>query len=73
MLRGDKVLLRARLKADAPVLETELYDDVVLRSRTNNAPWLPYSPDGDGSPFAVPRARRRRSGLPAVAAARRRG
>jgi len=52
-LRGEKVGLRARRTADGPVLTAELYDDVVVRSRTNANPWLPVSPDEDDLPFAV--------------------
>ncbi|MBV9594572.1 MAG: GNAT family N-acetyltransferase [Actinobacteria bacterium] len=53
MLTGDRVLLRARRPEDVPVLHAELYDDVVLRSRTDDRPWRPRPVD-DRSPFALP-------------------
>lgn len=53
MLRGSKVGLRARHEGDIPVLQTELYDDVVNASRSDARPWRPISPGSEGSRFAV--------------------
>lgn len=53
MLRGDRVGLRARHQADVPVLHSELYDDVVTRSRADTRPWRPINPGSVASPFAV--------------------
>ncbi|MFD3698059.1 GNAT family N-acetyltransferase [Streptomyces sp. NPDC058646] len=44
MLRGRKVGLRARHENDIPVLQTELYDDVVNYSRSELRPWRPITP-----------------------------
>jgi RimJ/RimL family protein N-acetyltransferase len=44
MLRGDKVGLRARHEADIPILQAELYDDVVNSSRAESGPWRPITP-----------------------------
>jgi RimJ/RimL family protein N-acetyltransferase len=54
MLRGDKVGLRARHDADVPVLHTELYEDVVTRSRADSRPWRPIPPGSAASPYRVP-------------------
>src|SRR3954465_15637759 len=53
MLRGERVGLRARQDADLPILLTELYDDVVTRSRADTRPWVPVAPDAKASPFGV--------------------
>ena len=53
MLRGDKVLLRARQDSDIPVLEAELHADVELRSRTDSRPWRPLPPGSDASQYRV--------------------
>jgi RimJ/RimL family protein N-acetyltransferase len=57
MLYGELVVLRSRLEADVPVLQAELYDDVVTRSRADSRPWRPLS-DGAASPYAVDDAAR---------------
>ncbi|WP_084966002.1 GNAT family N-acetyltransferase [Thermoactinospora rubra] len=44
MLRGNKVGLRARHEEDIPILQAELYDDVVTSSRAEGRPWRPISP-----------------------------
>ena len=44
MLRGSKVGLRARHENDIPILQTELYDDVVNYSRSEVRPWRPITP-----------------------------
>jgi RimJ/RimL family protein N-acetyltransferase len=53
MLRGEHVGLRARHAKDVPILETELYGDVVTRSRGSGRPWIPISPDTSASPYAI--------------------
>src|ERR1700755_225468 len=53
MLRGEKVGLRARHEADIPVLHDELYNDVIMRSRSDGRPWRPISPDPAASPYAI--------------------
>ncbi|MEV0715929.1 GNAT family protein [Asanoa sp. NPDC050611] len=51
MLRGEKVLLRARREEDVPVLHADLYDDVEMRSRADGRPWRPIPPGSPASPF----------------------
>jgi RimJ/RimL family protein N-acetyltransferase len=53
MLRGEKVGLRARIEADVPVLETELYADVPTQERSDGRPWRPITPGTPASHFAV--------------------
>ncbi|MFE0508430.1 GNAT family N-acetyltransferase [Streptomyces sp. NPDC058964] len=53
MLRGSRIGLRARHEADVPVLQAELYDDVVTRSRADSRPWRPIAPGSAASPYAV--------------------
>lgn len=53
MLIGERVLLRARIAADVPVLHAELYDDVATRSRADSRPWVPVDATDDRSPFAI--------------------
>jgi RimJ/RimL family protein N-acetyltransferase len=53
MLRGTKAGLRARLSADVPILQAELYDDVETRSQADGRPWRPISLDSDASPYTV--------------------
>ncbi|MEV4612516.1 GNAT family protein [Kitasatospora sp. NPDC049258] len=50
MIQGDKIELRARTEADVPVLHTELYEDVLGRSRGDSRPWRPVAA-GPRSPF----------------------
>ena len=45
MLRGEKVLLRARIESDVPILHEDLYDDVLTRSRADTRGWRPLSAD----------------------------
>jgi RimJ/RimL family protein N-acetyltransferase len=52
MLRGEKIVLRARSEADVPVLHAELHEDVATRSRADSRPWRPIA-SGQGSPYAV--------------------
>ena len=53
MLRGEKVVLRARDEADVAVLHTELYEDVATRSRADARPWRPIPPGSPASPYQV--------------------
>lgn len=53
MIRGEKVGLRTRRDSDIPVLQAELYEDVVLRSRVDSRPWRPLSPEAAESPAAA--------------------
>ena len=53
MLRGEKVLLRARIESDAAVLHAELYEDVETTSRADTRPWRPISPATNAAPFKV--------------------
>lgn len=66
MLRGTKVGLRARHEADIPILETELHDDVVTHSRSDNRPWRPLSPGSKESMFAVDDTEQRNVGFSVV-------
>ncbi|QGN45937.1 GNAT family N-acetyltransferase [Micromonospora sp. WMMD558] len=52
MLRGSKVGLRARHEDDIPILQAELYDDVVNHSRSQARPWRPITP-GSKNPQLV--------------------
>ncbi|GAA1960284.1 GNAT family N-acetyltransferase [Kitasatospora viridis] len=52
MLRGEKILLRARYADDVPLLHRELHDDIAARVRTTDRPWRPCQVDGAASPFA---------------------
>jgi RimJ/RimL family protein N-acetyltransferase len=53
MLRGSKVGLRARHEDDIPVLQAELYDDVVNTSRADGRPWRPLPPSTTDGKFVV--------------------
>ncbi|WP_063734871.1 GNAT family N-acetyltransferase [Streptomyces sp. RTd22] len=53
MLRGSKVGLRARHEDDIPVLQAELYDDVVTYSRSESGPWRPITPGSKDSELVV--------------------
>jgi RimJ/RimL family protein N-acetyltransferase len=63
MIRGEKVLLRARVEADVPILHAGLEDDVITRSRSDSRPWrpvaaahsqfLPAADDPSATPFTV--------------------
>ncbi|HEX6869564.1 MAG TPA: GNAT family protein [Micromonosporaceae bacterium] len=53
MLRGEKVLLRAREEADIAILHADLHEDVQMRSRANSRPWRPYSSGLTTSPFSI--------------------
>ena len=53
MLSGEKVILRAREDSDIPILEAELYADVVTRSRGDTRPWRPLPPGSADSPYRI--------------------
>ncbi|MER6011907.1 GNAT family N-acetyltransferase [Streptomyces bluensis] len=53
MIRGEKVGLRTRRDSDLPVLQAELYEDVVVRSRADSVPWRPVPADAADSPAAA--------------------
>ncbi|WP_030677370.1 GNAT family N-acetyltransferase [Streptomyces sp. NRRL B-1347] len=53
MLRGSKVGLRARHEDDIPVLQAELYDDVVNQARSDTRPWRPITPGSQDGQFVV--------------------
>ncbi|TDD33591.1 N-acetyltransferase [Nonomuraea terrae] len=53
MLKGSKVGLRARHEEDIPILQAELYDDVVTHSRANSRPWRPITPGSTESQLLV--------------------
>jgi RimJ/RimL family protein N-acetyltransferase len=53
MLRGERVLLRARHEADVPILHAELHEDVVTRSRASGRAWRPIPVSSDASPYRV--------------------
>ena len=53
MLRGEKVILRARQDSDIPILEAELHADVIAHSRGDSRPWRPLPPGSDDSPFRI--------------------
>jgi RimJ/RimL family protein N-acetyltransferase len=53
MLKGERVLLRARREADVAVLHRDLYDDVETRSRADSRPWQPIAADSAASPYAM--------------------
>ena len=63
MLRGDRVILRARRDEDVAVLDAGLYNDVPLYVRASARPWRPLPPGSPDSPYAV---RRDESGSSAV-------
>lgn len=53
MIVNGTVGLRARLERDVQVLQTELYDDVITRTRADSRPWRPISPGSENAPYAV--------------------
>jgi RimJ/RimL family protein N-acetyltransferase len=53
VIHGERVVLRARHESDVPVLQSELYDDVVTRSRADSRPWRPITAGSGHSPYAV--------------------
>jgi RimJ/RimL family protein N-acetyltransferase len=53
MLKGRKVGLRARHEDDIPILQVELYDDVVTHSRAQASPWRPITPGSKDSLLVV--------------------
>ena len=53
MLRAGKIMLRARDEADVPILHTELYEDVAIRSQADSRPWRPIPVKTAASPYAI--------------------
>lgn len=53
MIRGEKVLLRARTQADVAILHAELYEDVATRARADTRPWVPLAADSPSAPYRV--------------------
>jgi RimJ/RimL family protein N-acetyltransferase len=53
VIHSGGIGLRARHDSDVQVLQSELYDDVVTRSRADSRPWRPVSPGSAHSPYAV--------------------
>jgi RimJ/RimL family protein N-acetyltransferase len=53
MLFGERVGLRARHEADGPILEAELYNDVVTQLQSDSRPWRPISPDSTASRYRI--------------------
>ncbi|AZM48697.1 GNAT family N-acetyltransferase [Streptomyces sp. WAC 06738] len=53
MLRGTKVGLRARHADDIPILQADLYDDVVTGSRAQATPWRPIAAASKDNPLLV--------------------
>jgi RimJ/RimL family protein N-acetyltransferase len=54
MLRGERVVLRARRESDLAVLDTELHDDVETRVRSDSRPWRPVPPGPATSTYRAP-------------------
>lgn len=52
-LRIGDLALRGRHPDDVPVLQAELYNDVLTRSQADSRPWRPLPPDAAASPYAV--------------------
>jgi len=52
-LSGEHVALRARAAEDVPILQLQLYEDVVTRSYADTRPWRPIPRDPALSPYAV--------------------
>lgn len=60
MLRGERLVLRARRASDVPILHTGLYDDIATRLLVDGRPWRPlpveespYRPSTDDDGRAV--------------------
>lgn len=53
MIRSGSIGLRARHESDVQVLQSELYDDVVTRSRADSRPWQPIAPGSTHSPYTI--------------------
>ncbi|HEY1918753.1 MAG TPA: GNAT family protein [Streptosporangiaceae bacterium] len=54
MLRGERVVLRARRESDIAVFDTELHDDVETRVRSDSRPWRPVPAGSPASGYRVP-------------------
>lgn len=53
MIHSGSIGLRARHDSDIPVLHSELYDDVLTRSRSDGRAWRPIAPGSALSPYAM--------------------
>ena len=53
MIKHGRVGLRARHSGDVGVLHAELYDDVAVRARADNRPWVPMAADSADAIHAV--------------------
>jgi RimJ/RimL family protein N-acetyltransferase len=53
MLRGEKIILRARHEDDVALLEENLYADVAEVNRTSGQPWWPLPPGSQESHFRI--------------------
>jgi RimJ/RimL family protein N-acetyltransferase len=53
VINSGGIRLRARLESDVPVLHSELYDDVLTRSRADPRPWRPVAAESKHSPYAI--------------------
>jgi len=52
-LSSENVALRARSAEDVPILQAQLYEDVVTRSYGDTRPWRPIPPDPSLSPYVI--------------------
>lgn len=52
-LSCGNVALRARSAGDVPILQAQLYEDLVTRSYADTRPWRPIPPDTSLSPYDV--------------------
>ncbi|MGC9963650.1 MAG: GNAT family protein [Acidimicrobiales bacterium] len=53
MFRGERIGLRARIESDVAVLHSDLYDDVLTRSRADGRAWRPISPESPSAPYRI--------------------
>jgi RimJ/RimL family protein N-acetyltransferase len=51
-LHRGEVALRGRHQRDVPILQAELYEDVLTRSQADTRPWRPLPSDPELSPYA---------------------
>jgi RimJ/RimL family protein N-acetyltransferase len=52
-LSRQNVALRARSADDVPILQAQLYEDIITRSHADTRPWRPIPRDPSLSPYAV--------------------
>jgi len=53
VIQSGSIGLRARYDSDVPILQSELYDDVVTRSRADSRAWRPIPPGSPHSPYVL--------------------